>query len=62
MIEQNKSNTIAPKNMNVAIGITDCKLLIDFGSGCTIINLSLAKHIMFNCFQAKLSEKKNTRA
>ena len=62
MIEQNKSSTIAPKKINVTIGITDCKFLLDFGSGCTVINLSLAKNNMFNCFQAQLSEKKNTRA
>ena len=43
-----------------SIGITDCHLLLDSGSGCTIINMSLAKEIMFNCMQAQWSAKKKT--
>ena len=44
--------------MTITIGNTDCHLLLDFGSGCTIINMSLAKEIMFNCAQSQWSEKK----
>ena len=51
MLKQNNSNAGAPQNMNITIGNTECKLLLDSGSGCTIINMSLAKHIMFNCIQ-----------
>ena len=57
MIEQNTSTTIAPQNMNILIGNTDCNLLLDSDRGCTFLNLSLAKHIMLNCVQAKRSEK-----
>ena len=45
------------QNMNILIGNTDFNLLLDSGSGCTFLNLSLAKHIMLNCVQAKRSEK-----
>ena len=31
---------------------------VDSGSGCTIINMSLAKEIMYNCPQSQWSEKK----
>ena len=44
--------------MTITIGNTDCHLLLDCGSSCTIINMSLAKEIMFNCTQAQWSEKK----
>ena len=42
----------------LTIGNTDCHLLSDSGSGCSIKNMSLAKQIMFNCIQANWSEKK----
>ena len=44
--------------MTITIGNTDCDLLLDSGSGCTIINMSLAKKIMYNCPQSQWSEKK----
>ena len=44
--------------MNITIGNTDCDLLLDSGSVCTIINISLAKEIMYNCPQSQWSEKK----
>ena len=44
--------------MMITIGNTDCDLLLDSNSGCTIINMSLAKEIMYNCPQSQLSEKK----
>ena len=33
-------------------------MLLDSGSGCTIINMSLAREIMYNCAQSQWSEKK----
>ena len=51
---------IAPKiQQTTEIGNTDCNLLLDSGSGCNIINMSLAKEIMFNFMQAEWSEKKS---
>ena len=44
----------------LTIDKTDCHLLLDCGSGCTIIIIPRAKQIMFNCLQAKWSEKKKT--
>ena len=44
--------------MSLTIGNTNCDLLFDSGSGSTIINMSLAKEIMFNCVQSQWSEKK----
>ena len=44
--------------MTITIGNTDCDLLLNSGSGCTIINMSLAKEIMYNCPQSQWSEKK----
>ena len=38
--------------MTITIGNTDCHLLLDSGSGCTIINMSLAREIMLNCAQS----------
>ena len=43
--------------MTITIGNTDWNLLLDSGSGCTIINKSLAKEIMFICVQSQWSEK-----
>ena len=40
------------------MGNTDRHLLLDSGSGCTIINMSLAREIMYNCAQSQWSEKK----
>ena len=50
-VENVNSPQVALKNMMVTIGNTDCDLLLDSGSGCTIINMSLAKEIMYNCPQ-----------
>ena len=44
--------------MSLTIGNTNCDLLLDSGSGCTITNMSLAREIMLNCAQPKWSEKK----
>ena len=44
--------------MNIITGNTECNLLLDSGTGCRIIKLSLAKNIMFNFIQAKWSQKK----
>ena len=44
--------------MYITIGNRDSNLLINFGSGYSIINLSLANYINFNCNRAKLSEEK----
>ena len=44
--------------MTITIGNTDCHLLLDSGSGCTIINMSLAREIMYNCAQSQWLEKK----
>ena len=40
-----RSPLIALQNMTITIGNTDCHLLFDSGSGCTIINMSLAREI-----------------
>ena len=39
-VENVRSPPIALQNMTITIGNTDCHLLLDFGSGCTIINMS----------------------
>ena len=59
LLKQNISNAIAPQNMNIITGNTECNLLLDSGTGCRIIKLSLAINIMFNFIQAKWSQKKN---
>ena len=56
MVEPIISNAITLQNMTIKIGNAYCHLLVDSGSGCTIINMSLAKQIMFNCIQAQWSE------
>ena len=58
MIKHTNPSQIALQNKTLTIGNTDCHLLLDSGSGCTIINISPAKQKMFNCPQAKWSEKK----
>ena len=58
MAENLNTPPIALQNMTITIGNTDCHLLLDSGSGCTNINMSHAKEIMFNCMQAQWSEKK----
>ena len=57
-VENVDTSSIALQNMTITIGNTDCHLLLDSGSGCTIINKSLAREIMFNCAQSQWSEKK----
>ena len=42
MVENFNTPPIALQNMTITIGNADCHLLLDFGSGCTIINMSLA--------------------
>ena len=58
MVENLNTPSIALQNMTITIENTDCHLHLDTGSGCTIINMSLAKEIMLNCMQAKWSEEK----
>ena len=58
MVESINTPPIALRNTTITIGYTDCHLLLDSGSGCTIINMSLAKEIIFNCAQSQWSEKK----
>ena len=57
-VENVRSSPIALQNMTITIGNTDCHLLLDFSSGCTIINMSLARKILFNCGQSQWSVKK----
>ena len=57
-VENINSPQAALKNMMIKIGNTDCDLLLDSGSGCTFINMSLAKEIMYTCPQSQWSEKK----
>ena len=49
---------IALQNMTKTIGNTDCHFLRDSGTGCTIINMSLARKIMLNCAKSQWSAKK----
>ena len=56
-VENVRSPPIAWQNMTISIGNTDCHLLLDSGSGCTIINMSLAREILYNCAQSQWSEK-----
>ena len=57
-VENVRSPPIALPNMTITIGNTDCHLLLNSGSGCTIINMSLAREMMYNCAQSQWSEKK----
>ena len=57
-VENNSSLNLALKNLSLTIGNTNCDLLLDSGSGCTIINMSLAREIMLNSAQSQWSEKK----
>ena len=58
MMEPLNKFPIALQNITKTIDNTDCQRLPDSASGCTIINMSLAKQIMFKFIQAKWSEKK----
>ena len=60
-VENVRSPPIALQDMAITIGNTDCHLLLNSGRGCTIINMSLAREIMYNCAQPQWSEKKTTR-
>ena len=57
-VENISTPPIALQSMTRTIGYTDCHLLLDSGSGCTIINMSLAREPMLNCAQSHWSEKK----
>ena len=59
MVEPPNSTPIALQNLTITTGNTDCSLLLDSRSGCTIINLSLAMQIMINCIEAQ--PEKTTR-
>ena len=59
MVVPLNSTPIALQNLTITTGNTDCYLLLDSRSGCTIINLSLAKQIMINCIEAQ--PEKTTR-
>ena len=58
MAETLNTSPINLQNLTKTIGNIECHLLLNSDSGYTIINMSLAKHIMFNCIQTKWSEKK----
>ena len=58
MVESINTQPTALQNITITIGNTDCHLLLDSGSRCTVIYMSLAKEIMFNCAQSQWSEKK----
>ena len=55
-VENVNSLQAALKNMMITIGNTDCDLLLD--SGCSIIIMSLAKEIIYNCPQSQWPKKK----
>ena len=57
-VENMSSPNLALKNLSLKIGNTNCDLLLDSGSGCTIINIPLAREIMLNCAQSQWSEKR----
>ena len=57
-VETVSTPPIPLQNMTITIGNTGCHFLLDSGSGCTIINMSLAREIMLNCAQSQWSEKK----
>ena len=57
-VENVRSPPIALQSMTITIGNTDCHLLRNSDSGCTIINMWLAREIMYNCAQSQWSEKK----
>ena len=56
-VENISTPPIALQNMTITIDNTDCYLLLNSGSDCTIINMSLARKIMLNCAQSQWSEK-----
>ena len=57
-VENNSTPSIALENMTITIGNTDFHFLLDSGSCCTIIKMSLARETMLNCAQSHCSEKK----
>ena len=57
-MEPLNTSPIALQNITITIDNTDCQRLPDSGIGCSIINMPLAKQIMFKCIQAKWAEKK----
>ena len=57
-VENISSPNLALKKLSLTIGNTNCDLLLDSGSGCTIINMSLARETMLNCAQSQWLEKK----
>ena len=52
-VESINTPPIALQNMMITIGNIGCHLLLDCGSGCTIINMSPTKEIMLNCAQSQ---------
>ena len=58
MVESTNTLPVALQNLTIKIDNTDCHLLLDSGSGCTIINMFFSREIMFNCAQSQWSEKK----
>ena len=55
MVENLNTHPIALQK--IKIGNTNWPSLFDSVSSCTILNMSLAKEIKFNCMQAQWSEK-----
>ena len=61
-IENFESNETTPQaNLNIIIGNTDFNMLLDYTSGCTLIDLTLAKTVIYFCIQAKWPRKKTIR-
>ena len=56
-VENLNTPPIALQNMTITIGNTDCHSLLNSGSGCTIITMSLAKEIIFIFIKTQWSEK-----
>ena len=52
-VENVSTPPVALQDMTITIGNLDCHLLLDSGSVCTIINMSLAREIMLNCAQSQ---------
>ena len=57
LIESSDLNKFVPQNMYIVIGNTICTLLLHSGIDCSMLHLSLARQIMYNC-EKKWSDKK----
>ena len=58
-IAENLNTTpVVLQKITIKIGNKDFHLLLGSRSGCTIINMPIAREIIFNCMKAQWSEKK----